>query len=257
MDNKERLNQVRQVEGAIINDASFSNIHGGDYNTYSPAEQQKLDKNIAKIIKDRQSEFGGKLMDNGVIADAFKLALEDTKKNFTFKQYIDKTQIANDKATQAAVASGLASLKGWSARYAGIDKSVKNALGDMMIKAQNPNGDEALSIRNDDGSLMSDAEILAKNGVDTKKYDMGIMHELYNIYKPGGDYLQTFAYLAQYIPEFNIGEDYNKWLGDNFIDYTSDLGNNNQLHYRIAKNQKYRDFIIPTGEFAFAYPDGR
>lgn len=255
LDNKERFAQVRQVENEIINDPNFSDIHGGDYNTFSPAEQAKLDKNIAQVIKTMQSKFGNTLMDGGVIADAFKLALDNTRKKFSFRQYIDKTS-PNSIGTKSIVASGLASLKGWSARYAGLPKSVQDALGNMIVRAQNPNAAQEAGLVNPDGTPMTTEQILARNNVDKGTYSLDVMKELYNIYKPEGLYLQTYAYLSQFDPNLSIGEDYGQWLKGNFTDITVGEGDN-RFVYKVPNNQNYRDIIIPTGEYAFGYPDGR
>ena len=257
LSDRKRMNQIREVEAYMSQHRKFKLIHGGDYNTYSPTEQNEYDENTSSIIKDASTKFGSGLIDKGVIADAWKLTLDDSKKKMTFHQYIDRTKRPGDGLSPATENMLLTNLKAWSQVRALMPKAKADALADMILKGQNPNADSGLGITNPDGSLMSDEQIMAKNGVDTKKFDVKAMRELYDIFKPGGAYLQTFATLSQYEPGLNIGEDYNGWLKNNFEDLESTTDGVNKLSYKISKDSRFREILIPTTVYAFGYTDGR
>ena len=69
LSDRKRMNQIREVEAYMSQHRKFKLIHGGDYNTYSPTEQNEYDENTSSIIKDASTKFGSGLIDKGVIAD--------------------------------------------------------------------------------------------------------------------------------------------------------------------------------------------
>ena len=85
-DDKVKMGWINKIKGYMMQDGNpIHSIRGGDYNTYSPAEQARHDKLITKTVTEAMEQFPDLPKElQGLVGDAFRLATVDLGNEFRF-----------------------------------------------------------------------------------------------------------------------------------------------------------------------------
>lgn len=175
-DNKLRKD-IATASDAIIQDIEFGNIKGGNVRTWSEDKLNKFTEQQKNIINRAYENLGGKVS-KGTISQAFKLAMDNTGKSFTFNEMnpLQKYQLGQlGTQTNDNLNAYKGILTAWSENYNSLDQNMK----------------DAISIYAKEGKIPFDMVDMKGNKID-EKYIKG----LYDIYKPDGEYMFYYSKLT-------------------------------------------------------------
>jgi len=169
---------IASASDAIVQDMEFGAIQGGDVKTWDERKLDDFTKRQDRIINRAYDNLDGQI-GKGTISKAFKVAMDNTGKSFTFQDLNPLERMQMQQAGQQEKANvnlykGI--LTAWSGLYNSLDNKTKDALSVYMKEGKVPSAD------------MVDA---AGN-----EFSNDYLEELAGIFKPDGEYGYYYSRLT-------------------------------------------------------------
>jgi hypothetical protein len=177
---------IAEASDFIMQDIEFGDIQGGDVRTWSEDKLNKFTDQQDRIINRAYEKLGGNIS-KGAISAAFKVAMDNSGKSFTFQelnplQKMQMDQYAKQEKQNVNLYKGI--LTSWSSLYNSLDPNTRDALSVYMKEGKVP------------------ADMVDAQG---KEFDTEYLKELAGIYKPDGEYGYYYSKLTG-----ALGEDFYK-----------------------------------------------
>jgi len=178
LDDEKLRQDTFEASQFIMDSEVFDLIEGGDITTWRDSRLKKHNVAIQSVLDKAREHFGGKLSDSAILG-GLKIAMDMTGKSFKF---VEKQDFSNGGSgggfNQMMIGSMKGNLQQWSSRWNNLDPQTQRDFSSYLknptdFKTQNP------------------------------EYKTDAFDEMYEIYKPGGQYASFYTVLSGLEPNWN------------------------------------------------------